>query len=190
MMFFRRLLTVAFSSVFPGESKAAPSPAHRAIAAAFRAWAEARSLRVVDAEPHSHHSFRVVGRLAGRDVVVDPGIDGRVPGWVQVTVAVSIPEAKPLLVTRTTPITDAPIFHVRALFDDAELGPELRAITLSPRQLRLRLAPGASPDLVEHAVRRIGETLRVLYQTPEPRTDRTSGSQPRHSCITTVPYPT
>jgi len=183
MFFFRRLLTLVFPTP-------APTPAHRAIAAAFRAWAEARHLRVVDAEPSSHHCFRIAGRLAGRDVVVDPGIDGQVPGWVQVTVAVAIPDAKPLLVTRVTPIIDAATFHVRALFDDRDLGPELRAITLSPRHLRLRLAPGTSPDLVEHAVARIGETLRVLYQSPEPRTDRTSASQPRHSCITTVPYPT
>lgn len=174
MKFWRRLLTLAYPPRLPD-----PSPADRAIAAAFVAWAHDRGLEVC----HREKGLRVAGTVAGRSVVVDPGIDGPVPGWVQVTIAVAFPAAKPLLVTRATAAHDAATAAVRALFDAPDLGPELRAISVSLRHLRLRLAPGASPIVVESAVRAVGETMRTLHGVG-------TDSTPRHPCSTTVPYPT
>jgi hypothetical protein len=114
-------------------------------------------------------------------VVVDPGIDGVHPGWVQVTIAVALPSAKPLLVTRATRASDFVTSRIRALFDDADLGADLRAISVGPHHVRLRLAPGASPRVVEQAVHAIGDTMRTIHAAPE--------SEPRHSCSTTLPYP-
>lgn len=185
MTFWRRLLTLAFPP------KTAASAADDTIASIFRAWAKASGLRTV--ERRDGRWLRFVGRLAGRDVVVDPGVDGPVPQWVHVTIAAALPAVRPLLVTRATRPSDAASTRVRALFDDADLGPELRSVSVSASQLDVRLAPGASPALVELASRRVADALRQLYAEPEPRTDSASSSpasgQTRHSCVTTVPYP-
>lgn len=138
-----------------------PEPALEAsvlVRDAYRAWARGAGHAIAE-----RGGVRIRGTVAGRRVVVDPGIDGRVPGWVQVTVAVSLPSAPPLLVTRATerrhPLTAA----VRALFDDPHIGAELRAISVAPGHLRLRLAPGAEPVVVERAVAAAAAALRELY---------------------------
>lgn len=173
MKFLRRLFGFATPSRFPAPTEASPQGR---IAAAFRKWASAHDLRI-----RENTGLRLVGRLGGRDVVVDPGIDGAHPGWVVVTIAVALPSAKPVLVTRATRTRDFATSRIRALFDDADLGPDLRAISVGPHHVRLRLAPGASPRIVEQAVHAIGDTMRTIHVAPE--------SEPRHSCTTTVPYP-
>jgi hypothetical protein len=181
MTFLRRLFTFWFpartASRSTSISASVASPRGR-IAAEFREWATGLALRVRE---NSGTGLRVVGRLGGREVVVDPGIDGAHPGWVQLTIGVALPALKPMLVTRATCPGDFAIARIRALFDDPDLGPELRAISVGPHHIRLRLAPGASPRIVEHAVRAVGETMRIIHAAPE--------SEPRHSCATTVPYP-
>lgn len=181
MTFLRRLLGLAFPTCSLGSggsdrSMVPPSSPHGLIAASFREWAAGRDLRI-----EQNAGLRVFGRLAGRDVVIDPGIDGAHPGWVQVTIAVALPAVKPMLVTRVTRTTDFATTRLRALFADADLGADLRAISIGPHHVRLRLAPGASPSIVEHAVHAVGDTMRVIHAAAE--------SEPRHSCTTTVPYP-
>lgn len=158
-------------------STAGPGPddACVSIRRMYRAWGASRGLAIDDGA-----SLRIRGVVGGRHVVVDPGVDGRAPGWVQVTVFVALPSAPNLLVTRATPVSDELTSAVRGLFDDEDIGPELRAISVAPRHLRLRLAPGASPELAETAVSAVARTLRTLYAPP---------SDPRQSCTTTVPYP-
>jgi hypothetical protein len=131
------------------------SPQH-AIRAAFRAWARDRGLWI----GHTN-DLRILGNLGGREVVVDPGVDGLLPRWVEITVRVSLPDVKPVLVTRATRPMDLATACIRALFDDRDLGPELRAVSISAHRLLLRLAPGAAPPVVEHAVRAVADTLRV-----------------------------
>lgn len=174
MMFLRRLFGLAPPSS-RSQASAQASPQGR-IAASFREWASAKDLHI-----RENTGLRLFGRLGGRDVVVDPGIDGAHPGWVLVTIAVALPSAKPLLVTRATRSTDFATRRIRALFDDVDLGPDLRAISVNPHHVRLRLAPGACPRIVEQAVHAIGDTMRTIHAAPE--------SEPRHSCTTTVPYP-
>jgi hypothetical protein len=199
MTFIRRLLALAF----PDHSKAAPrtesEPSQGAIARVYRQWASGRALAV-----HQQPGIRVAGSLHGRQVVIDPGIDGPFPGWVQLTVAVSLPAAKPQLLTRATKATDFTTARIRALFDDPVLGRDLRAVSLNVRHLRLRLAPGASPEVIEHAIRLVGETLRAIHAAPESEPRHRSTSSPSSpstpsspsslssvtSINTTVPYPT
>ena len=178
MSILRQLLALAFPARSTAPPADLPGAAHRAIASAFREWASARGLRVLETK---NTGLRMIGRLGGRDVVVDPGIDAVHPGWVLLTIAVARPAVKPMLVTRATRAPDYPTGRIRALFDDGDLGPELRAISVSPHHIRLRLAPGASPRTVELAVEAVGDTLRFVYAARE--------SEPRHSCSTTVPYP-
>jgi hypothetical protein len=142
------------------------------IARMYAGWARGRGLRIDD-----RPGLRIRGAVGGRHVLIDPGIDHRVPGWVQVTVVVALPAASSLLVTRATSPRDAITAAVRALFDDPHIGPELRAISVAPHHLRLRLAPGAAPDVVEIAVAAVARTLRALYAPPP--------SDPRQPC--TIP---
>ena len=181
MRFLRRLLAL----LFPGYSstRAFPAPSSASsprgmIASTFRAWAEARGLRVGETT-----GLRVFGRVAGRQVVVDPGIDREEPGFVQITVAVAFPSAsaRPMVVTRATRPTDFATARLHALFDADDLGLELRAVSVGPHHVRLRLAPGASPIIVEQAVQAVGDAMRIIHAAPE--------SEPRHPCSTTVPYP-
>jgi hypothetical protein len=174
MTFLRRLFGLAVPAPIASEA----TPEGR-IAASFRTWAAANALRIGEST-----GLRLSGRLGGRDVVVDPGIDGAHPGWVQVTIAVALPSVKPLLVTRVTRTPDFATTRIRALFDDADLGPELRAISVGPHHVRLRLAPGASPRIVEHAVHAVSNAMRAIHAEPAPQ------SEPRHSCSTTLPYAT
>ena len=111
----------------------------------------------------------------------DPGLDGSHPGWVVVTIAVALPSVRPMLVTRITRASDFATSRIRALFDDRDLGPELRAVSVGPHHVLLRLAPGASPRIVEHAVHAVGDAMRIIHASPE--------AEPRHPCATTLPYP-
>jgi hypothetical protein len=177
MTFLRRLLSLAFSTHSPAAlPRSYPNGPHRMIADAFREWAAAHEFRIGE-----NTGLRLSGRLAGRDVVIDPGLDRSHPGWVQVTIAVALPAMKPTLVTRVTRPRDFATARIRALFDDADIGPELRAISVAPHYVRLRLAPGASPRVVEQSVHAVGDTMRTIHAAPE--------SEPRHPCSTTVPYP-
>jgi hypothetical protein len=169
MTFLRRL----FGLRAPARSN--PSPQGR-IAAAFREWSEGHGLRVL-----AQTGLRISGRLGGRDVVIDPGLDGAHPGWVVVTISVALPSVQPIFVTRVSPTPDFATARIRALFDDVDLGAELRAISVGPHHVRLRLAPGTSPRIVEQAVHAVGDAMRTIHVSPE--------SEPRHSCTTTVPYP-
>jgi len=175
MSFLRRLLGLA-PTRSQASSARSPSSAHGRIASAFRDWGADRDLRTQEKS-----GLRLLGRLAGRDVVVDPGIDGEHPGWVVVTIAVALPSVKPVLITRISPPIDFATSRLRALFDDADLGPELRAVSVGPHYVRLRLAPGASPKIVEHAVHAVADTMRFIHAAPE--------SEPRHPCSITMPYP-
>lgn len=171
---------MSFWRIFSSKDRhAGPEPssedARAAIARMYRGWARARGLEIEQVQ-----GLRINGTVSGRDVVIDPGIDGRAPGWVQVTVVVALPAAVSVLVTRATPAGDELTAAVRSLFDDEDIGPELRAISVAPRHLRLRLAPGAPPDVVETAVGAVARALRMLYAPP---------SDPRQSCNTTAPYP-
>ena len=180
MSFLRRLLGLPLP---PAETMLSPQGPHTTqggvaaqIADTFRAWASARGLHVRGAS-----GLSIVGRIAGRDVTVDPGLAGEHPGWVVVTIAVALPSVKPIFVTRATRTPDFATTRIRALFDDGDIGPELRAISVGPHYVRLRLAPGAAPSIVEHAVHAVGDAMRFIHAAPEP--------EPRHSCKTTVPYP-
>ncbi len=180
MTFWRRLTSCSSFVARSGDERdSAPEPgrdeACDAIGRIYLGWARAHGLAIEQGE-----GLRVRGSVAGRNVVVDPGVDGRAPGWVQVTVGVALPAAASALVTRATPRRDELTSAVRALFDDADIGAELRAISVAPRHLRLRLAPGASPDVVETAVAAVARALRTLYA---PTSDL------RHSSTTTVPWP-
>ena len=176
MTFLRHLLARLFPRYSPTLALPPPSSPRGMIGAAFRQWAESRGLRVGETT-----GLRLFGRVAGRQVVVDPGIDREEPGFVQVTVAVAFPSAKPMLVTRATRPTDFATARLHALFDDDDLGLEMRAVSVAPHHVRLRLAPGASPAVVEQAVHAVGDAMRIIHAAPE--------SEPRHSCSTTVPYP-
>ena len=173
MSFLRRLLGLTVS---PRSMPAPQGGITAQIAASFRQWANARGFLV-----RTNSALSITGRIAGRDVTVDPGIDGEHPGWVVVTIAVALPSVTPIFVTRVTRTPDFATTRIRALFDDADIGPELRAISVGPHYVRLRLAPGASPSTVEHAVHAVGDAMRFIHSAPE--------SEPRHSCNTTVPYP-
>lgn len=174
MSYLRRLLSLAFS---PRPSPPSDSSARGRIERAYRAWAGSHAMRVSSASGR----LRISGRIDGRDVVVDPGIDGAHPGWVQITVGVALSSITPALVTRATRASSFAVARLRALFDDRDLGPELRALTVGARHVRMRLAPGASPLVIEHAVRAVAEVMRTIHAAPE--------SEPRHSCTTTLPYP-
>lgn len=132
-----------------------------AIARTYRAWARARGHAVSEAD-----GLRIRGAIAGRDALVDPGIDGRAPGWVIVTVQVALPAAESVLVTRASRASNEVTSAIRALFDDEAIGPDLRAISVASRHVRLRLAPGAPPDAVEAAVGAVAHALRTLYASP------------------------
>lgn len=184
MTFFQRLLAL----VFPGPRASSPSvdPAQQAVARAYLDWAQQRGLRL-----RAEDGAAVIGCLHGRDVLVDPGVDGPFPGWVELRIAVALPAVKALFMTRATKPTTFATAQLHALFADSVLGPALRAISVNARHVRLRLAPHASPVVVEHAVKSVHETLRFIHAAPE--------SWPRHSCTTrrstpstntTVPYPT
>lgn len=174
MTFWRRFLSPS-SHHGPAPAPGSEQDPCAVVARIYAGWARARGLRVEAAT-----GLRVRGEVGGRHVEIDPGIDGRAPGWVQVTVVVALPAAPSMLVTRATPPRDELTASVRSLFDDPDIGPELRAISLAPRHLRLRLAPGAPPDVVETAVAAVARALRTLYVPP---------SDPRQSCTTTAPYP-
>jgi hypothetical protein len=176
MTFLRRLLGLAFPTRSMALASSSADGAHGMIADSFREWAADRDFRIGE-----NTGLRLFGRLAGRDVVIDPGLDRSHPGWVQVTIAVALPAVKPALVTRVTPPIDFATARIRALFDDADIGPELRAVSVAPHYLRLRLAPGASPRIVEQAIHAVGDTMRAIHAAPE--------CEPRHPCSTTVPYP-
>lgn len=176
MTFLRRLCALLFPRFSPTRASPPPSSPRGEIAAVFREWAESRGLRVGETT-----GLRVFGRVAGRQVVVDPGIDREEPGFVQVTVAVAFPSARPMLVTRSTRPTDDATARLRAVFDAHDLGVEMRAVSVAPHHVRVRLAPGASPTVVEQAVHAVGDAMRIIHAAPE--------SEPRHPCSTTVPYP-
>lgn len=167
-------------------TKASPEgPISAQIAGAFRRWATAHGFQI-----RTSDALSIKGRIAGRDVTVDPGIDGEHPGWVVVTIAVALPSVTPIFVTRVTRTPDFATTRIRALFDDADIGPELRAISVGPHYVRLRLAPGAAPSIVEHAVHAVADAMRFIHAAPErPQSSKSAESEPRHSCNTTVPYP-
>lgn len=134
------------------------SPAVSRILAAYRAWAAANAMAV-----GLGGRLHIEGRVHGRHVAVDPGVPGRIPHWVDVTVVAALRGTVNVVVTRVTETDDPVTAAMRALFDHPILGPELRAIVVAPRVVRLRLAPGAPPEIVELAVSCVAAALRNVF---------------------------
>jgi len=151
---FRRLTPVP-----PPPSSAEPfSPAVMRIVHAYRAWAAENGLAV-----GFGGRLHIEGRVHGRHVAIDPGVPARVPSWVDVLVVASVREGANVVVTRMTATTDPLCAAMRAWFDHPILEPELRAIVVAPRMIRLRFAPGAPPEIVEVAMRCVAAALRNVF---------------------------
>ena len=134
------------------------SPAVVRIVHAYRAWAAENGLAV-----GFGGRLHIEGKIHGRHVAIDPGVPSRVPSWVDVLVVASVRDAANVVVTRMTETTDPLCAALRAWFDHPILGPELRAIVVLPRMIRLRFAPGAPPEIAEVAVRCVAAALRNVF---------------------------
>lgn len=149
--------------VVPDAPKPVPRPEEeRRVRRAFEAWANQNGFALRDDE----RGYR--GRLAGRGVLVRPGLDGSSAIGAEAEVGIEHDETAVFLVTpkrRADPAAKSDVGDALVpLFDDPTLG-ALRSIAVIDRGVRLGFKPLTGPaeiqNAIDAAIRAVEERLRA-----------------------------
>lgn len=134
----------------------------RALVASYRRWAKEKELA------HDEDARGYRGTIAGRAVLVRPGLDGSAPIGTEAEITIEHDETATFLVTskrREDPSAKSDIGECLVLLFDEPALETLRSIAVIPTGVRLRFSPLTDPDTVQAAIDRAVAAVEERLRT-------------------------